>query len=131
MRLVAGLLPLKSNGDALGRPTSRSVEEIVSSAIGHDGAVSTHYFMAQGLAPGELDVELESGPFRLVPRQWQVGIWDWTLLATEHGLKAPYQFGDLASQTVNLDAAVEAPNVSYSALLVARSPHCPGDCREG
>lgn len=72
----------------------------------------TYYFMTQGLAPGKPETELAHGHFRVVPRRWQVGIWDWALLATEHDLKVPYQFADLAAQTVNLEIAVEANDVS-------------------
>lgn len=70
--------------------------------------MTTYYFMVQGLVPEEPETEMEGGPFRVVPRKWQVGIWDWALLATEHDLKIPYQSVDLASQTVNLEIAVEA-----------------------
>lgn len=68
--------------------------------------------MTQGLAPGKPETELAYGHYRVVPRRWQVGIWDWALLATEHDLKVPYQFADLAAQTVNLEIAVEANDVS-------------------
>lgn len=78
----------------------------------------TYYFMVQGLVPDESNAELQSGPFRIVPRRWQIGIWDWALLSTEHDLEVPYQLVDLAAQTVNLEIAVEASDTSAAVSLV-------------
>lgn len=86
--------------------------------MGHTGSVPTYYFMVQGLIPDESNAELQSGPFRIIPRRWQIGIWDWALLSTEHDLKVPYQLADLAAQTVNLEIAVQATDTSAAVSLV-------------
>lgn len=91
---------------------------IVARTIWESCIVSTYYFMAQGLVPDQVSASVEAGPFRLVPRRWGVGIWDWALLSIEHNLKVPYQFADLAAREVNLEFAVEANDVSEAVRLV-------------
>lgn len=73
--------------------------------------------MAQGLVPSVEPVEETCGPFRIVSRKWDVRIFDWAFLSLEHDLRVPYQWADIASRTVNLEIAVEAPDVTRAIAL--------------
>lgn len=86
--------------------------------LGQDGFVPTYHLMTQGLEPSDNENDLRQGPFLLVPRRWQVGIWDWALLASEHDLRVPYQIADAIAHGVNLELAVEADNPAAAVALI-------------
>lgn len=49
------------------------------------------HFPVMALAPGFDESALESPPFRLMRRAWDVSIFDLATLATKHRLHLPYQ----------------------------------------
>lgn len=62
--------------------------------------------MAMGLVP-----DGEGGgtaSCQMVPRRWDVAIFDWAYLTTEHNMHFPYQMADSYARSCNLEFAIEA-----------------------
>lgn len=67
--------------------------------------------MIQKLIPNFETDEISCGQFTAVRRKWQVSIWDWAYLSTEHDLQHPYQLMDAAAQSVNLELRIDAESI--------------------
>lgn len=68
------------------------------------------HFSSTFLVPSTKDV-IREGRFAMVPRKWEVSVFDLATLATRHRLHLPYQMIDVLLGRVNLEFSVDAESV--------------------
>lgn len=70
------------------------------------------YAATSGLIPDGFTGELEVGEFTIIPRIWNVTIWDWAELAAHHKLHMPFAIADSLAKSCSLEFALNTLAVS-------------------
>jgi hypothetical protein len=76
----------------------------------------TRYFApAAMLIPEDIDHEEWAGPWGVVVRKWDVSVFDWAELASEHQIRLPWTVADAMLKSCNMEIAVDAESPQVGA----------------
>ncbi|MFW3473476.1 hypothetical protein ACN24M_19620 [Streptomyces microflavus] len=80
--------------------------------------MDTYYAPLAGLLPQEFDEPIQSGEYGLVPRKWDVSLFDWAELGSKHKLHIPYTVGDMRLKGCNLELAISADSIEEAQSMI-------------
>ncbi|MFC9601999.1 hypothetical protein ACFTTN_00850 [Streptomyces niveus] len=93
--------------------------------------MDTYYAPLAELIPKEFEEPIQSEDYSLVPRKWDVSLFDWAELGSKHKLHIPYTVGDMRLKGCNLELAITAESIEeaqskilpFHVMMYARGVH--------
>jgi hypothetical protein len=80
--------------------------------------MGTYYAPLAGLIPQDVTEPVWAGDYGLVPRKWDVSIFDWAELGSKHELHIPYTVGDMRLKGCNMELAISASSIDEASIKV-------------
>ncbi|QUC62980.1 hypothetical protein IOD14_42995 [Streptomyces sp. A2-16] len=81
--------------------------------------MGTYYAPLAGLIPEGFSEPTQAGAYGLVPRKWEVSLFDWAELGSKHNLHIPYTVGDTRLKGCNLELAITGESIEDAQEKIA------------
>ncbi|MET8574433.1 hypothetical protein [Streptomyces sp. NPDC005012] len=73
--------------------------------------MGTYYAPLAGLIPQDFSDPIQCGKYGIIPRKWDVSIFDWVELGSKHKMQFPFTAGDIRLKHCNLEISLAAESV--------------------